>query len=233
MTVESQKSKLSIYLGLVIVLVGSLIFWMPSVYKSVLSENFEIRNYSMQLADWTFVGIIICFIHFGERNELSSLNIKKINSGSFSLGMALGGFSMIYTVIHKLFLASYIDFGPLTIVKSNGPGLESVGSEFVFVFGIFNVLTASFAEEIIYRGYATERLSMLKANKVIVFLLPLLVFALMHYRKGFEHMIGVFIVGALFQLYYLKYRNLTITIIAHLLIDSLAYSYILIEHFKE
>jgi len=230
---ESQKTKFSIYLGLVLVLIGSLVFWMPSVYKSVLSDNFEIRNYSMQLADWTFVIIIICFILFGERNKLSSLNIKELNSESFSLGMALGGVSMIYIVIHKLFLVPYFDFGSGTTFQGNDSGINSVGPEFIFVFGIFNVITAGFAEEIIYRGYATERLLMLKVNKVIVFLLPLLALVLMHYRKGFEHMIAVFIVGILFQLFYLKYRNLTITIIAHLLIDSLAYTSILIEHFKK
>lgn len=213
-------------------LIGSSIFWLPIVYKSILSENFEIRNYSMQLVDWAFVGLIVCFILFGERNKLSSINIKKIDSGSFSLGMALGGFSMIYIVIHKLFLASYLDFGSTVLVQNDDAGISTVGPEFIFVFGIFNVITAGFAEEIIYRGYATERLLMLKANKVIVFLLPLIAFVLMHYRKGYEHMIAVLIVGALFQLFYLKYRNLTITIIGHLLIDSLAYTSILIGHFK-
>lgn len=228
----SNKSNLSIYIGLIIVLMGSTVFWLPSVYKTILSDDFEVRNYSMQLADWAIVGLIICFILFLEKNKLSSLNIKKINSDSFSLGMALGGLSMIYIVIHKLFLAPFLTFRHEAAVSNINSGIDSVGPEFIFVFGIFNVMTAGVAEEIIYRGYATERLLMLKSSKVIVFLLPLIAFVLMHYRKGFEHMILVLIVGALFQLFYLKYRNLTITIIGHLLIDSLAYTSILMGHFK-
>lgn len=229
---KSNKTKNSIILGLFIVLIGSILFWFPPVYKSVLSQDFELRNYSMQFVDWIFVGLIICFILFGEKNKLSTLNIKKINSESFSLGMALGGLSMIYIVIHKLFLASYFEFGFESIPQNDNLGIDTVGPEFIFVYGIFNVITAGVAEEIIYRGYATERLLMLKTNKVLVFLLPLIAFVLMHYRKGFEHMILVIIVGTLFQLFYIKYRNLTITIIGHLLIDSLAYTSILIEHFK-
>jgi len=228
----SNKSKLPIYLGLFIVLVGSTIFWYPPVYKSILSKNFEFRNYSMQFVDWAMVGVIICCILFGEKNKLSTLNIKKLNTESFSLGMALGGFSMIYIVIHKFFLASFLQFESESIVQTTNSGIDSVGPEFIFVFGIFNVITAGIAEEIIYRGYATERLIMLNANKVIVFSLPLIAFVLMHYRKGFEHMILVLVVGALFQLFYMKYRNLTITIIGHLLIDSLGYVGLLIEHFK-
>ena len=229
---KSLKNKSSIYIGLIIALVGTIVFWIPTVYKSILSENFEIRNYSMQLVDWAFVGVIISFILLGERNKLSTLNIKKISSESFSLGMLLGSLSMIYIVIHKLFLSSYLTFGSTAIVQSNNSGINTVGTEFIFVFGIFNVITAGVAEEIIYRGYATERLLMLKTNKVLVFILPLLSFVLMHYRKGFEHMILVLIVGAIFQWFYLKYRNLTITIIGHLLVDTLAYISILVEHFK-
>jgi len=187
----------------------------------------------MQVVDWLFVGLIICFILLGERNKLSTLNIKKLDAGSFSLGMALGGFSMIYIVIHKVLIASYLDFGSTSVIQNNDAGISSVGPEFIFVFGVFNVITAGIAEEIIYRGYATERLAMLKANKVVVFIVPLIAFVFMHYRKGYEHMIAVLVVGALFQLFYLKYRNLTITIVGHLLIDSLAYVSILIDHFKD
>lgn len=227
---DKKQKNLSIYIGLILVLIGTSLFWLPSVYRSILPSNFELRNYMMQGVDWFVVLLICCLIWYGEKSKLSSLNIKKINVESFSLGMALGGFSMIYIVTHK-YLISFIGKSSSVNTLNENSGMDSVGPEFIFVFGIFNVLTASIAEEIIYRGYATERLLILKHKKVIAFILPLMAFALMHYRKGFEHMILVFVVGSLFQVFYLKYRNLTITIIGHLLIDSLAYIAILIKHF--
>lgn len=186
----------------------------------------------MQFTDWVFVGIISCFILLAERNKLPSLQVKKLNSESFSLGMALGGISMIYIVLHQFLIAPLLSFEIENTSQTMSNGMDTVGPEFIFVFGIFNVVTAGVAEEIIYRGYCTERLLMLNANRILTFSLPLIAFVLMHYRKGFEHMILVLVVGVLFQLFYLKYRNLTITIVGHLLIDTLAYVNILIQHFK-
>lgn len=107
-----------------------------------------------------------------------------------------------------------------------------MGPEFVFVYGIFSLITAGVAEEIIYRGYATERLMKLKNSYWIAFLLPLAAFVLMHYRKGLDHLLIVLIVGSLMQYYYLKFRNLTINIIGHLFIDLMAYIGILGKWFN-
>ncbi|MFY0651798.1 MAG: CPBP family intramembrane metalloprotease [Cyclobacteriaceae bacterium] len=221
MTAETKQFKVISIFGLFFVLVVLTIFWMPSVYKAILSDNFEIRNYQMQGADWVVVLVIVCLIIFGEKNKLSSLNIRKLTTPTFSLGMALGGFSMLFIVFHKL---AFNYFGTQTSFdqQSANPALSTVGPEFMYVYGLFSLITAGFAEEIIYRGYATERIQLLTQNKYIAFILPLLAFVLMHYRKGLDHLIIVLVVGGLMQWFYLKYRNLTINIIGHLLIDTLA-----------
>lgn len=228
----TDRLKRTSYLGLFFILVLTTIFWFPPVYKAILPDNFELRNYLMQAMDWFFVGIICLLIIKGERNKLSTLQIKKLNDESFSLGMALGGISMIFIVAHK-FLLSGIGEIPAFEQQISNPELNSVGPEFIFTYGIFSLLTAAFAEEIIYRGYATERIMLLEANKFWAFCLPWLAFILMHYRKGLDHLIPVAIVAALMQFVYLKYRNLSITIVAHFLIDALAYIGILYNHFSQ
>lgn len=227
----SPHFRTTTYVGLIITLVLTTIFWYPSVYKSILPADFELRNYLMQGMDWLVVLIIFGLIIFGERDKLSSLQFKPITFESFSLGMALGGFSMLYMVAHRVlvnFSGPDTNLGP----DLSSPGLDLVGPEFIYVYGLFSLLTASFAEEIIYRGYATERLLRLQNNKLIAFLLPWAAFTLMHYRKGLEHMLGVAVVAALMQWYYMKYRNLTITVIGHLFIDSMALVGIFYEKFS-
>ncbi len=222
------RFKTTTYVGLFITLVLSTLFWIPSVYKAILSDNFELRNYQMQGVDWLLVLIIIALILLGERNKLSTLNIKRPTLEIFAIGMGLGGFSMLYIVLHRWVLNN---IGNTTNFEQqlDNPALESVGPEFVFVYGLFSLITAAFAEEIIYRGYATERLFKLKNNYWLAFILPLIAFALMHYRKGTEHMVLVLIVGSLMQYYYLKFRNLTINIIGHFFIDAMAYVAILVK----
>lgn len=226
----NQRFKIITYSGLFFVLVLTTIFWMPEIYKALLPENFELRNYMMQGMDWLVVLVIFVLIIWGEKNKLTTLRFGKLNFETFSLGMALGGFSMLYIALHRFALNTLnIQTGFEQQIKN--PALESVGPEFIFVYGIFSLLTASFAEEIIYRGYATERLLMLKQSKTIAFLLPLIAFVLMHYRKGLDHMIIVLVVGGLMQYFYIKYRNLTINVVGHMFIDSMAYAGILYEEF--
>ncbi|NRB50833.1 MAG: CPBP family intramembrane metalloprotease [Saprospiraceae bacterium] len=218
------------YVGLIITLLLTTIFWYPSVYQSILPTDFELRNYLMQGIDWLVVLIICGLILFGERDKLSTLQFKPITFEAFSLGMALGGFSMLYLVAHR-FLVNFsgpnANFGP----DLSNPGLDTVGPAFIYVYGLFSLLTAGIAEEIIYRGYATERLLRLQENKWVAFLLPWAAFTLMHYRKGLDHMLGVAAVAALMQWYYMKYRNLTITVIGHLFIDLMALVGIFYEHY--
>ncbi len=221
----------TIYLGLFISLVLTTIFWIPNIYKSILSKNFELRNYQMQLVDWLTVGILLVLIIYGEKNRLNSLNIKKPNVETLAIGMGLGGFCMIYIFLHQKII-NLLGWSPSFDNQFNSQGLSEVGPEFIFVYGVFSLFTASIAEEIIYRGYATERLMKLKQSYWLAFLLPLLAFVLMHYRKGLDHMLMVFVVGALMQFYYLKYRNLSINIIGHFFVDLLGYIGILSKSFQ-
>ncbi len=147
------------------------------------------------------------------------------------IGMGLGGFSLLYIVLHRVAF-NFFNLSTGFEQQLENPSLSEVGSEFIFVYGIFSLLTAGIAEEIIYRGYATERLMKLTNSYWGAFLLPLAAFVLMHYRKGLDHLLIVLVVGSLMQYYYLKFKNLTINIIGHLFIDLMAYIGILAKSFQ-
>lgn len=218
----NSRYKITSYIGLFVVLILTSFFWIPSVYQSILSHDFEIRNYQMQGVDWLVVLIILGLILFGESNKLNTLNIKKPTMEMLGIGMGLGGFSMLYILLHRTTF-NFFNISTGFEQQLDNPSLNEVGPEFLFIYGIFSLITAGIAEEIIYRGYATEKLMKLQGSYWLAFLLPLAAFVLMHYRKGWDHLLIVLVVGSLMQFYYLKFRNLTINIIGHLFIDAMAY----------
>jgi membrane protease YdiL (CAAX protease family) len=76
---------------------------------------------------------------------------------------------------------------------------------------------AGIAEEIFYRGYAIERLRSFTGNAWLAALLPLLVFALAHYRQGVGGIVAAFILGGIVTLFYVRYRDLVANIVGHTL----------------
>ncbi len=81
------------------------------------------------------------------------------------------------------------------------------------------VLRAGILEEFFYRGYAIDRLHRLTGSRPFAIAVPLLLFALFHYRQGWAGIIIAFTTGAVLTAVYLYKRNLWIGIIAHFLVD--------------
>jgi uncharacterized protein len=95
----------------------------------------------------------------------------------------------------------------------------------------FIALTAGVTEELIFRGYLLTRLSQLFKNNAVAILLSSLLFALLHYKYGsYRELIFTFLIGALFSVYYLEYRNIKALIVVHFLIDFINMN--LAQHIK-
>lgn len=56
-------------------------------------------------------------------------------------------------------------------------------------------------------------------NAWLAALLPLLVFALSHYRQGVGGIVAAFILGGIVTLFYLRYRDLAANMLGHTLTD--------------
>ena len=86
-------------------------------------------------------------------------------------------------------------------------------------------ITAGIVEEYIFRGYMQPRLEVLFKNSWAGILISSLLFAAIHYGFGtLTNMIGPFIIGLVFSVYYWKYRNIYALIGCHILIDLIALS---------
>ena len=84
----------------------------------------------------------------------------------------------------------------------------------------FIALTAGVTEELIFRGYVLTRLLQWFKNNAAAVIVSSLLFAALHYKYGsIRELIFTFLIGVLFSIYYIKYRNIKAIIVTHFLID--------------
>jgi len=81
------------------------------------------------------------------------------------------------------------------------------------------VVRAGISEEVLYRGYALERLQSLTGSKWIAAATTLVLFAAFHYRQGLAGIFLALILGAVLTGFYLWKRNLTANMFGHFLVD--------------
>jgi membrane protease YdiL (CAAX protease family) len=80
---------------------------------------------------------------------------------------------------------------------------------------------AAVAEEVLFRGYAMERIEELTGSRAVATILSLAVFTLDHVSSwGWSHELVVAVGGLAFSLLYLWRRNLWVNIIAHFIVDA-------------
>src|SRR4030095_15244375 len=81
------------------------------------------------------------------------------------------------------------------------------------------IIRAGFVEELFCRGYAIERVQSLTGSLIFAAGIPLVIFAVSHYRQGQAGIIIAMLTGAVLTGVYVYKRNLWITITVHFLGD--------------
>ncbi|MBT3344172.1 MAG: CPBP family intramembrane metalloprotease [Gemmatimonadetes bacterium] len=204
--------------GLLVALVLTTLFWYPSVLSRVLPDDLVWRNLAQQAADWVFAVVLIGIVVLWERRPLSSLGFKPLTKTSFFTGLGLGGFFMAGIALWRYVVSPvFPDLG-----SAPDDGGAALPSHFFYWYAPIALVTASFCEEVIYRGYAMERLLKVTSRPWIAVVLSHVAFVLYHFKDGWSKVAMLSVLGLLFPLYYIKFRDLTMTIVAHAFIDLMA-----------
>jgi membrane protease YdiL (CAAX protease family) len=193
-------------------LIGLIVFLgAPFLLKFLHIENILLREVGMWLL---LLFSIILWIYFVEKRTIASIGWKKVTAKTVFSGIGLG-------------LVAFILFG-ISNVVIQAIGLElnqEVGELFAsqpFLVLMLISLRAAVVEEVLYRGYAFERINELTKSKWIAALVPVIIFMLMHLSWGVGHLLFVFFAGGLFMLVYISKRNLGLVMIAHFVTDVIA-----------
>ncbi len=164
-----------------------------------------------EVAFWILLLGILLWIYFVEKRTIASIGWKKITSKTVFAGIALGILVFILlgvftTAIRAIGLELNQDTAQL-FVNQPLPVLLLVA------------LRAAVVEEVLFRGYAFERIYGITKSKWLAGLVPVILFMLVHLSWGVGHLVFVFFAAGLFMLVYISKRNLPLLMIAHLTTD--------------
>ncbi|MBS1528837.1 MAG: CPBP family intramembrane metalloprotease [Bacteroidetes bacterium] len=164
---------------------------------------------------WAEVLLLMLYASKAEHRKLLIWNEKKTDVGFF-----LASVIVLYLLS---WVCSIVGAVPRFFGYHENNGLMKkivmllVGRHWLIFFVCF---TAGVTEELIFRGYVMTRLSLLFKNKYLPIILSALGFSALHYGyKNLHELIFAFLIGIIFGIYYQKYRNIKVLVVAHFAID--------------
>ena len=174
--------------------------------------------FGYELIWWTLIGLLLLYVQLGERRPLTSIGFRQPGTRNMLIGVAAGivilaGLAGIYFVI---FPALHFREDPQVTEVMIQLLAKPRWWRFILIF------RGAVAEEILFRGYAIERLKELTGSVRVAGILSCTVFALEH--LGFwswSHAIIAAFAGAVLTLLYIWRRNLWVNIVAHFVPDAI------------
>ena len=165
---------------------------------------------------WGMVAAVLLYVLLAERRPLASVGFRTPGFRDILIGIAggivmLAGLALIYYVI---FPALHVN----EVQQIN----EVVATP--FWWRLITVIRAAVAEEVLFRGYAIERIEQVTASVRIAGVVSCVVFAAEHVGYwGWPHLLVAGFAGAVLTVLYIWRRNLWVTIVAHFIVDGVAF----------
>jgi membrane protease YdiL (CAAX protease family) len=162
---------------------------------------------------WALIIFILLYVRLVERQALASIGFRTPNLRGILLGIA-GGIVMLAGLT-----AIYYGLFPLLHLNEDQKMNQLMTTPFWWRF--ISVIRAAVGEEILFRGYAIERLRELTGSVRVASIISCAIFALEHVGPwGWGHLLIAGFAGAILTLLYLWRRNLWVSMTAHFIVDG-------------
>lgn len=167
---------------------------------------------------WGLTFIVLSIVTFWERRPPTSIGLGPLTWPAVRSGV-------LYSVL-LIFLAGLTG----RLIQLAGISTQTGNqAELVIAMPIwlqlFAALSAGFTEETLFRGYAIERMTELTGSRWLGALIPVFVFGAVHAPFwGVGHAVVAGITGLWLTLIYLRTRNLWTAVVAHALLDGIAFA---------
>ena len=184
----------------------------------LLPEN--ANNVSIGLAlvgEW----VTLSFLVFLWIPKVEKKNMASIGLGKFKRRHLVCGVLVYLLVLVASFLSGFVlQSVGLSSLRSLQPLIKGYG--FATLFGLF--LTGTFLEEVFYRGYLIERVTILTKHRLAAAFVSWVLFMLVHLKFfGVGPTIDTSIISAALVLVYLKEKSIWPCIVVHGINDLLAF----------
>lgn len=169
-----------------------------------------------ELIIWVWVAAILLYVRRVERRPLSSIGFRAPGVKGVAIGILAG-----ILILIGLAIIYYAVFPALHWSESGQ--IASVAS-LPYWLNFLIVLRAAVSEEVLFRGYAIERLEELTGSRAVAGVATCTVFTLDHVGFwGWHHVFIAGLAGALLTILYLWRRNVWINMVAHFVVDAAAF----------
>lgn len=198
-------------LGLVIAFFGPplIIYIAAQLAPDTYTNLFLVKK---ELLIFAVTGLLLLLIHKGEKLGLDSIGLHGRHWGRSVLSALVLSIILLIAVVITAWALSFLD------IPVGGGEIHKYRDITLWTWSLI-VLRAGVVEEICYRGYIMERLEKWTGNWYIFFLLPVVIFSLLHYSQGIAGIAISFVAGFILAYVYWKKRDLKANIIAHFLVD--------------
>lgn len=210
---NSDKPNKTILFSGIILTLGLLVlfdFWLSHIQMNYYDKLFYSR--------FIYWGIVVVLLFYAFKIERQSLLLWKEENNT--IGFFLLSVFLLYL---SSIGAAFVSAVPVLLGgRENDVMMKKIIAVITghqaMIF--FLALTAGVTEELIFRGYLLTRLSQWFKNEVAAVIVSSLLFAALHYKYGsLRELIFTFLIGVIFSIYYIKYRNIKAIIVTHFLID--------------
>ena len=177
-------------------------------------------NISIGLAlmgEWvTLSFLVFLWVPKVEKKNMESIGLGKFKRRHLGWGVLVYILVLVASFISSLVLES----AGLPSLRSLQPMIKGYG--FATLFGLF--LTGTFLEEVFYRGYLIERMTILTRHRWVAAFVSWLLFTLVHLKFfGLGPTIDTSVISAALILLYLKEKSIWPCIVLHGINDALAF----------
>jgi len=222
LTFPNKPNNTILLTGIILAFIVPLLLtiWMGAMHMDYYNKLFYSR--------FIYWGMVLMLLGYALKIERQPLLIWKESK------ITIGYFLLSVLVLYLLSIGAAIVSAMTTL------GVHDSNEMMKKVIGVlkghptmifFIALTAGVTEELIFRGYLLTRLSQLFKNNAAAIIVSSLLFSALHYKYGsYRELIFTFLVGALFSVYYMEYRNIKALMFAHFLIDFINMN--LAQHIK-
>jgi len=157
---------------------------------------------------WLLGAALIWIVRSGEGLSLRTIGIGTAKMWqSLAWGPVLAAVSLLVAIM-------------LAHVTGYGQGKNSQAFDRLPLWLVTcTVFRAGILEELFFRGYAIERLKTLGLQRWAAAGIPLVIFAIGHFRGGWANIAIAFVTGAILTVFYLWKKDLVANMVAHTLVD--------------
>lgn len=165
-------------------------------------------------AYWVLALGVVLYTRYGERRPLSSIGWTRLPTRAALVAVGLGVLLSLLVPLLTLMTSALLP-------PSDTGTITQVATAYPWWVLLLSVVTAGVTEEVLYRGYAFERLRELTGSAWAGGALALVGFTVVH-LAGWDvgHVLGVVVpLGAVLTVLYARKRNVVFVVIVHVIVN--------------